>query len=118
MSNTVQIRYRQPLGAGFDGNGRPVQGKQNVRGRITVTSAKSGESLKPADLGLSKIDDLQLTVTEAMGSASGVPRVAHYSHSAQEFYILEDGVDSNSVGNDFVVSFDAFGDSAANVEHL
>lgn len=119
MSNTVQIRYRQPLAGGFNGNGNPVQGKQNVRGRITVTSAAMGESLTPSDLGLTTIDDLTLTVTEAVGGGTGSqPRVAVYSHASQEFYILQDQDTVNTKGKNFVLSFDAFGDSAANVEHL
>jgi len=120
MSNTVQIRYRSYLpGSGFNGNGNPVQGKSRTVGRITVTTLNGGgESLTPSDVGLSVIDHIDLKVTEEVSSKSGAPRSAHYSYSAQEFYVLQDNSTTSTSGNNYVVTFVAEGDSSRNIESL
>jgi hypothetical protein len=118
MSNTVQTRFTRPLpGGGYDSGGNPKQGKVEVRGKITVTNySHGGEDLVPADLGLRTIDWLDLKVDEAIGGADGgQQRVAHWSSSAQQFYVLEDSVQIAAT-RDPVLSFNAFGDSAHDVE--
>ncbi|MHA2069099.1 MAG: hypothetical protein ACXABY_32455 [Candidatus Thorarchaeota archaeon] len=119
MSNVVKTRLRDTKpGTGFDSSGSPRQGKVEVTGRIEVTSYAAGESLTPSELGLSAIDFLTLTPEEGMGAADGGERVtAHYSVSAQEFYILIDGA-STAGGNNLNLFFQALGDSASDVELL
>lgn len=121
MSTDVKIRFRSFLpGAGHDSSGNARQGKTNVRGVIEVTNyTRGGETLTPADLGLSTIDDLVLTHREPVSSpdpAAGVRRVV-YSYSAQQFYIIRDTVEEAATA-DPVISFDAFGDSSHDVELL
>ena len=120
MSNTVATRFHRPQpGGGRDANGNPKQGKVEVRGKISVSSAVSGENLTPADLGLVTIDYIDLKADEAIGSASGgEERTVHYSFSAQQFYILEDGDTTGTVGNDYTLSFNAFGDTVRDAELL
>lgn len=160
MAKTVRVRFRSALpGGGYTGSGRPRQGKTNVRGQIHVTSyTKGGEDLKPADLGLTKIDDLTLQVVEPMKGGNDPTsnmRQVHYSHNARQFYVIlydhdftqfytfdnyvrsdrtnviagGEVVQGNqavllkladwkelSGGTALTVSFDAFGDSAQNIE--
>ena len=118
MSNTVQIRFRSFLpGSGFDSGGNPKQGKQEVRGKITVTNySHGGESLAPADIGLTTIDYIDIKYDNAVGGNDGSqPRLVHYSHVDQQFYVLEAGVQIAAT-RDPVLSFSAFGDSAHDVE--
>lgn len=114
MSNTVAIKFRSYLPAqGFDGNGLPSSRKQMVVGEISVTSLSNGESLSPADVGLETIDRIEMTLKEPIGGASGAePRDAHYSFSAQEFYVLQDNDAANTTGNNYTVHFTAWGESA------
>ena len=126
MSNTVSIRYRSFLpGAGFDSNGVAKQGKQEVRGVITVTNyARGGEALAPADVGLNRIDyiDLQLEEPFEGADSDSTGREIGYSRSAQQFYInTVDGAGTKGklvATSDPVVMFNAFGDSAHDVELL
>lgn len=119
MSNTVAVRYRSYLpGSGFDSNGLPKQGKQEVRGVISVTSYKSGESLPASKLGLANLDYIDLQVTQAVGGASGQPRIALYEYSSQEFYCFENNKDTNLVGDTLSIRFNAFGDSVFGSEFL
>lgn len=120
MAKTVSIRYTSYLpGQGRNGNGQPVQGKQEVSGRIAVTSLNGGgESLLPSDLGLTAIDHIDLRVTAALSSKSGAPRTAEYDYTSQEFYVLQDASTTNTSGKNFTLTFQARGDSAGNVEHL
>lgn len=81
-------------------------------GRIVVTSFNGGgESLTPTDMGLESFDYLQLGVEDGMGSKSGEPRTAIYSHSAQEFYVLQSGGTAGTSGKDWSVWFTAMGNS-------
>jgi hypothetical protein len=121
MSNTVAIRFRSYLpGSGFDSNGNPKQGKQEVRGKVAVTSYAAGESLPPSKVGLTTIDWVHLAPDNAVGGANGQGRVALYDHSSQEFYVFQSEAtgldDANIAGKTFTVSFNAFGDSAHDVE--
>lgn len=121
MSNTVQPRFHRPLpGGGRDSNGNPRQGKVEVRGKVTVTSALgTGEDLTAADLGLKTIDWIDLKVDESIGAASGAkPRTAHYVFSAQQFYVLEDDSAALTSGNNYTLSYNAFGDTARDAELL
>lgn len=127
MASDVKIRFRSFLpGAGHDGSGNAKQGKSNVRGEINVTSyARGGETLTPQDVGLTTIDDIVLTPKEAAGGANPAQgaRRALYSHAAQQFYVLEN-VNATGVENEAAsaaainIRFDAFGDSAHDVELL
>lgn len=126
MSNTIQVRFKTFLpGSGFDSGGNPRQGKQEVAGRITVTNySRGGESLTPADLGLTTIDHLDLQLVDPLtGTDPGQgSRQVYYSGSAQEFYITvtsQAGVPSELVGtSDPILSFHARGDSSHDVELL
>lgn len=105
------------LGPGFDGNGNPTQAKQQVSGRLVVTTFNGGgESLSPSDLGLDVIDYISLTMEEGAGSKSGQFRTAVYSFTSQEFYIFQQtaaaGVaTSGTSGKDYNVDFLAVGNS-------
>jgi hypothetical protein len=124
MANTVAIRFRSFLpGAGFDASGVAKQGKQEVRGRITVSSyVQGGETLRASDLGLTNIDHLDLQVVDGMKSPGGNPhRFAVYNETNEQFYLLEsDNAGANIIETvgaaAVVVSFAAFGDSAHDVE--
>lgn len=126
MSNTVQVRYRSFLpGSGFDSGGNPKQGKQEVRGQVTVTDyTLGGESLKPSDLGLTTIDYIDLVLQEPFegNQPDKTGREIGYSFSSQEFYITtvdKSGTKAELVTSaDPVVVFNAFGDSAHDVELL
>jgi hypothetical protein len=119
MSRTLRIRFKTFLpGTGFNAAGNPKQGKQRVVGKVHVTNyQRDGENLSPADVGLRTIDYISLTVDEAMTGSGGEARTAHYSSSAQQFYILE-GAGKLAATADPVVSFVAEGDSAEDVEIL
>lgn len=128
MAHDVIIKYRSYLpGGGHDRSGGQRQGKTNVRGRIEVTSSlMAGNLLPPEELGLTKIDDLRLTLEEPVTSAApeaSTNRQVEYSHSAEEFYVW--GVLATSgvaavvtAGSTYNMTFDAFGDSAHDVELL
>ena len=126
MAKTVQIRWRSYLpGAGFDASGNPKQGKQEVHGRVTVTSyTKGGESLKPSDLGLTAIDHLNLQLVEPIRNEDPGQnsRRVDYSHSAQQFYVVNvgtSGTTSEAAGASTPnLTFEAVGDSAHDVELL
>lgn len=126
MSNTVAIRFRSFLpGSGFDSSGNPKQGKQEVRGRITVTNyVRTGESLTPQDIGLTTIDHLHLELTEPFQSQDpgDEMRIVGYTYADQQFYICQVGSAgdrSNAAATiDPVLTFSAIGDSAHDVELL
>lgn len=89
MARSVKPTFKQWIpGSGRTVGGVPVQGKTRTVGRISVSSYSSeGESLKPADVGLSTIDFISLKVREeAIGAAD--TRLASYSPSAQQFYLF------------------------------
>jgi hypothetical protein len=120
MGNTVQQRFHRPLpGGGVDVNGNPKQGKVEVRGKITVTNyAHGGEDLTPADLGLVTIDWIDLKCDEPIGgNDGGQVREAHWSASAQQFYVLQDNVQIAATA-DPVLSYNAFGDTVRDAELL
>lgn len=125
MSNTVAIRFRGGLpGSGLDSSGLPKQGKQEVRGRITVTNYSGAEDLKPRDVGLTSIDFISLEITEPFTSTDpgDEMRFVGYSYQAQQFYCWTEGANGDrlSLGRtvDPVITFSAFGDSAHDVELL
>lgn len=123
MARTVKPTFKQWIpGAGRTPGGVPVQGKTRVVGRISVSSYVKGESLTPADVGLSAIDSIQLKVREQVsGDALHVREVA-YSPSAQQFYLFhrdDDGdVTGYAVAATEEIEFVAEGDSALDVELL
>ncbi len=110
---------------GFDSNGNAKQGKQEVRGVITVTNyIQGGEDLTPADVNLTNIDYIELVLTEPFlgNQPDHDGRTIGYSVSAQEFYInlvTQVGQKSELVNTfDPVVMFNAFGDSVEAPELL
>ena len=129
-AHDVKIRFRSYLpGAGFDSSGNPKQGKTRVVGEIDVTaySGGDGDQLSARDLGLTVIDSIHLRVadenTGAMSdtAASGVAplRGVSYTKSTGHFYLFR--IDSDGVlqvvdNATETLEFDAFGDSAADVE--
>ena len=119
MANNVKTRFHRPLpGGGRDSNGNPKQGKVEVRGVISVTTYdRGGESLTPADLGLTSIDWIDLKHEEAAGAKEGAEsREVPYSFSAQEFYIREGSGPANAGSHE--VRFNAFGDTVRDAELL
>ena len=110
MATSVRIRYREYVKPGFDANGNPVTNKQEVSGRLVVTSFNGGgESLTPSDLGLDTLDYIMLSVEEGAGSKSGQPRTATYSFSASEFYVFQDGSTAGTSARNYNVGFTAMG---------
>ena len=127
MANVVIIKFRSYLpGGGHDRSGGQRQGKTSVRGRIEVTSLQgAGEALPPEDVGLTKIDHIDLELEEPVASDAADLRIAAYSFSAQQFYVLQEdaGGSFNAgvaglTGGNMNLTFDAFGDSAHDVELL
>ena len=126
MANKVKILFRGALpGSGFSVAGVSKQGKQEVRGRITVTDYdKEGERLWPSDVGLTTIDYIRLTLIEPLTSSdpSEQWRKVDYSFANQQFYVVEVGQTgvalSLAADKDPVLSFSAFGDSSHDVELL
>ena len=125
MANTVAIRFRSFLpGAGFDSSGVAKQGKQEVRGRITVSSyVRGGEALTAADVGLTAIDHINLEVVDSVKGPGGTPqRFAAYNETNELFYLLDhsgtfaSGVEEIANAEAVTVSFSATGDSAHDVE--
>lgn len=126
MANQVTVRFRSYLpGSGWDSAGSAKQGKQEVRGIITVTDyVRNGEDLVPVDLGLTTIDHLDLVLQEPLTSndPSEQWRKVDYSYSAAQFYVVEIGQTGVALNigatKDPVITFSAFGDSSHDVELL
>jgi len=133
MAKTISFRYRSFLpGAGFDSTGSPKQGKTRIVGVITVSSYSGGEGepLSANDLGLNTIDSIHIRVadenTGAMSAAAGggiaPTRKVSYTKSTGHFYLYNvdsDGqISSIASAATETVEFDAFGDSAMDVELL
>lgn len=125
MSRTVSVRFKSALpGSGFDANGAAKQGKRRVVGKIAVTSyTNAGESLAPADVGLSTIDFISLKhADEASGKEGQGGRYVRYQFSTNDFYIVEEsgitGKTGAPSGTTHTVYFDALGDALDGVELL
>lgn len=121
MANNVKVLFKSFLqgGPGFTSTGSVSQNKQLVVARMEVTNYANGtgETLTPADLGLSTVDLAQCSITTAGGmtiSESSVP-VAHYDIANELVYISEIAAAAAAAGatDDPVVSIWAVGDSAA-----
>lgn len=129
MASDIKIRFKSFLpGAGRDGDGKPDQRKQEVRGQIDVTSyTRGGENLRPQDLGLTSIDHLKLSLEEPFTNPnpSAFNRVVDWSKSAFQFYVVnfynsegrEDAVEIAS-GTALKLTFSAFGRSSDTVRAL
>ena len=120
MSNRVEVRWHRPLpGGGRDSSGSPVQGKVEVRGKIRVTDYRhGGETLRPADLGLTTIDWIDIKPEEPVGGNDGSQaRFAHYSFASQQFYVVENGVQIANTA-DPVLHFSATGDTGREANQL
>jgi len=112
LSTSVRVRFRDYLKPGRDANGSPVQNKEMVVGRLVVTSFNGGgEGLTPSDMGLENFDYLQLSVEDGVGSKSGEPRTATFSHTAQEFYVFQSNSTALTSAKDWNVNFVAVGNS-------
>ena len=124
MSRTISVRRRSSLpGAGFDASGNPSQTKEQVVGRITVTNyVNQGENLSAADLGLTVIDNLQLTLSEGLAGNTTGRRSVVYSAASAQFYVMVDGGASGddpvATTSDPVVYFLAEGDAVRRPELL
>jgi|SRR3990172_7161480 len=115
MAKTVQTRFRSALpGAGFDSSGAARQGKRRVVGQISVTSYTNvGESLTPADIGLSTIDYISIRHENQAGGKEGKEsRVVLYNSTTQDFYIVKNtGATVTAGGATNTLQFDATGDA-------
>ena len=124
MASDVKIRFRSFLpGGGFDASGNAKQGKTRVVGLVDVTSyaGGGGESLAPVDIGLSTIDSISLRpVNEVPGGDGKSKREAVYAADSETFYLLNvtaAGARTHEAAAAAIeVEFDAFGDSAHDVE--
>ena len=123
MARVVRTLFKSFLpGAGQDLSGNAKQGKQEVRGRIVVSSyTRGGELLVASDLGLDKIDYLQLEVVDGVRSPGKAPRFAAWNESNGQFYIFDRADDGTTPDAQVVeiasaeavsVSFNAYGDSS------
>lgn len=113
MAKTVQTRFRSALpGAGFDSSGAARQGKRRVVGQISVTSyGNVGESLTPADIGLSTIDYISIRHENQAGGKEGrESRVVNYNFTSQDFYIVT-GLGVGAPTATHTLQFDAIGDA-------
>ena len=122
MARTIKTLSKSALpGTGFNTSGTAKQGKRRVVGTIAVTSLASGEgvSLTAADLGLSAIDYIAMKHTdEAAGMEGRGGRFVRYCNSTSDFYIVQEIGTSvqPATGATHTVTFEAFGDSADDVE--
>ena len=126
MAIDVKTRFKSFLpGAGRDASGDPKQGKTRVVGQIAVTSysGEGGEPLSATDIGLSTIDAITLRVEDAMhGDSTGTEREVLFTKSTGHFYLHT--VDAAGAKTQVAaaatenIEFDAFGDSADDVELL
>lgn len=122
MASTFKERFSRALpGSGKDSAGSPKQGKVEVSGVIEVTTYGSGgESLKPADIGLTAIDWIDLKhENEAGGKEGSEPRMVSYNFASQDFYIVEESGGVWAPGSaTHNLRYRAVGDSAHDVELL
>ena len=130
MANIVKTRYKSYLpGSGRNAAGEPKQGKVRVVGEIDVTSydATNGEALTAIQLGLTTIDAINLRVSdESTNIASAIDltntKKAVYVKTDSKFVLLDVGntgtpaLYANAATE--TLEFDAFGDSADDVELL
>jgi len=122
MANDVKIRFKNFLpGSGRNSAGDPKQGKTRVVGEVDVTSYQSGEPLSAIDIGLTTIDAINLRVSDASGEASAENhRDVIYVKSQAQFYLVNVQVAGTraeyAAAATETLEFDAFGDSADDVE--
>jgi len=116
----VRTRFTVP-GVGFNSSGVPVNNKVFVAGELDVTSyTTGGETVNPADLGLTTIDYFGLevlTVNDAgTEAAAGTMTVAHFIPSTNKVLIHTDVDTEVTSTQDATVRFLAVGDSALTAE--
>lgn len=122
MARTIRELHRSFLpGAGSDTAGNASQRKQEVRGRIVVSSyTKGGEALTPADLGLETVDYLSLEVVDSVKGPNEAPNFATWVEDVNQFYVFDrvnDGTTPNTQvveiagASALTIAFNAFGDS-------
>ena len=145
MARTVNVRYRQFLpGGGYDSSGSARQGKSNTRGVVNVSAyTRGGVNLSKQDLGLTTVDNVKLSIVDPIRSPDPLNQLREviYSDSAEQFYVVEtikdyyqfyavggSGGDAGSnpyriagkaevtASTVLTVSWDAFGDSAHDIE--
>jgi hypothetical protein len=123
MAKNIGRRFTKFLpGAGYDANGSPKQGKTRVVGVVNVTAyTRGGESLTPRDIGLTTVDSISLRVRdEVAGPGAELTRDVLYNNANELFYLVQvdsDGTRIERAANATeTVEFDAFGDSAHDVE--
>ena len=130
MANIVKTRYKSYLpGSGRNAAGEPKQGKVRVVGEIDVTSYDdaAGEDLTAIQLGLTTIDAINLRVSdESTNIASAIDltntKKAVYVKTDSKFVLLDVGNTGTPAlyanADTETLEFDAFGDSADDVELL
>lgn len=128
MAYDLKTKFKRFLpGAGRDANGNPVQGKTRVVGEIVLDSSSGyagsgGETLNPADIGLTTVDYIDIKYANAPSNKGGTDtREVSYNRGSGDFYLFDStgaarvGVASGA-DTSAVILFDAFGDSAHDVE--
>ena len=81
-----------------------------------------GEALSPQDVGLTTLDHIDIKHREELMSSDpgGARRQILYSYAAQQFYVIKETTGGEFIEEaataDPVLSFEAFGDSASDVE--
>jgi len=123
MAKSVRETFRQYLpGGGKDTLGNPKQGKTRVVGEIEITSyVQSGETLTPRELGLTRMDWVDLRCRdEVLANKAATRRYASYNQTDDVFYLYT--VASNGNVNEYAnaatetIEYSAEGDSAYDVE--
>lgn len=121
MARVIRVRSRSALpGTGFDSAGNPKQGKRKVVGALAVTSYTNvGESLTPADLGLSVLDFISINHSDqAADSEGGGSRWVNYNNTSSDFYIMEQvgAAEVAATGTTHSLVFQAEGDALDGIE--
>ncbi len=121
MARVIRTRRREALpGGGFDSSGNPKQGKRKVVGALAVTSYTSaGESLTPADIGLSVIDFIRINHTDEAANAEGRgSRWVNYVGTTSDFYIMQQvgATEVPATGSTHSLQFSAEGDALDGIE--
>jgi len=113
MSIKVKTRYHRPLPrGGVEASGRPSNQKVEVVGSIAVsTYSAGGETLRPKDVGLSRIDWIDIKHENmAAGKEGREAREVRYNYGTQDFYITVSDNPENAGSH--TLYFKAFGDTA------
>jgi len=121
MARTVKLLYRQYLpGGGWTEGGSPKQGKTITWGVIDISSyTTGGEAFTTQDAGLTNIDHIAFSVRSLAGAdvTTGQTASAEWHPSSADVEVYSDASTELASGA-AVVTFQACGDSARDVESL